>query len=63
MARGPAFNPEDDAALTRSWMEVSSRHDEQNSTVFWGAVLQCFEKQENRSGCYRSQESLRSQWN
>ena len=62
MMRGISFTPEDDAALARSWFNVSEGHDEQNAVLFWDAVRNSFHAQSSVSSCTRTAEGLRSRW-
>ena len=63
MVRGLSFSPADDAALARSWLEVSNRQDEQNSQSFWENVQEVFLKNFGISTDIRTPDSLRSRWN
>ena len=63
ITRGLSFTPEDDdAALARSWVNVSEGHDEQNAALFWDAVRNSFHAQSSVSSCSSTAESLRSRW-
>ena len=63
MVRGLSFSPAGDAALARSWLEVSNRQDEQNSQSFWENVQEVFLKNFGISTDISTPESLRSRWN
>ena len=63
MVRGLSFTPDDDAALARSWVNVSSRHDEQNSHTFWEGVRKVFLEMDGLSSIDRTADSLRCRWN
>ena len=63
MARGLAFAQADDAALARIWLEVSGRHDEQNTQTFLSNAQAVFSRSIGISTEVRTPDSLRSRWN
>ena len=62
MVRGKAFSPEDDCALSKAWIEVSQRHEEQNSPTFWSSVAEMYSSYYGVTAPQRTPDSLRSRW-
>ena len=62
MVRGRSFAPDDGAELAHSWREASTRHDEQNSPMFWSGVTSLFENQIDQSNYDHISESLLTRW-
>eukprot|EP00171_Calliarthron_tuberculosum_P020168 IDg20168t1 len=61
VGRGGSYSPEEDTALARSWVSVSTQHDEQNAIEFWGSVASIFVDQPEVDAP-RIGESLRCCW-
>ena len=60
MVQRPSFTQGDGAALARSKREASTRHEEQNSPMFWSSLASFFEDQIHRSHSHRESESLQA---
>ena len=62
MVRGLSFTPEDDAALAKAWVSVSSQQNEQNAPQFWSNVRDFFNHKQDCDNIDRTGDSLRSRW-